>query len=559
MNPPDVGVAHRTSTMAAASVGVLRTDVLAGMTTAAVVIPKSMAYASIAGLPLETGLYTSLIPIVIYALAGTSRRLSVTTTSTLAILVAGAVADRAPAADGAGLIVLVSALTLMVGVALLAAAVLRLGFLADFISAPVLTGFKAGIAVVIIVDQIPKLLGIHVAKGPFLQSLVGLVQHVPDASGVTLALGAALLGLIVGLERFLPKWPAPLVAVAAGIAAAAFLALERLGVELVGPIQPGLPPLALPDVRLAATLWPAAVGIALMSFVETIAAGRAFVRAGELLPTPNRELLAIGLANVLGSAFHNMPSGGGTSQTAVNRAAGARSQASGLVTAAVVLATLLFLASVVALMPQAALAAVVIATTAGLFRPAEFAAIRRVRAMEFWWAVAAMAGVVLLGTLNGILIAVALSVAVLFHQANRPPVYILGRRRDTGVFEPLSAGNPEVETYPGLLMLRTEGRIHFANVHRAGEQMWRLVHEAAPRVLAFEMSAVPDLEYTALKGLTDADHKLRDAGTTLWLVALNPEVRAVIERSPLGTALGPGRVFPTMRLAVEAYRTQAKL
>ena len=545
--------------MAASPPGGLQTDILAGLTTAAVVIPKSMAYASIAGLSLETGLYTSLVPLVVYALTGTSRRLSVTTTSTLAILTAGAVAQTAPAADGPQLVVLAAALTLMVGVVLLAAAVLRLGFLADFISAPVLTGFKAGIAIVIIVDQIPKLLGIHVAKGTFLQSLVGIVQHLPEASGATLALGFVLLALIVGLERFLPKSPAPLVAVAAGIAASAFLGLERLGVELVGRIQPGLPPLALPDASLAATLWPAAVGISLMSFVETIAAGRAFVRAGEPLPTPNRELLAIGLANLVGSAFHNMPSGGGTSQTAVNRAAGARTQASGLVTAAVVLATLLFLASVVALMPHAALAAVVIATTAGLFKPAEFAAIRRVRAMEFWWAVAAMAGVVLLGTLNGILTAVALSVLVLFYQANRPPVYLLGRRRDTGTFEPLSSSHADFETLPGLLMVRTEGRIHFANAHRVGEQMWRLVHDATPRVLALDMSAVPDLEYTALKALTEADQKLRDAGTTLWLVALNPEVRAVIERSPLGTALGPDRVFLKMRLAVEAYRTQAKL
>ena len=422
-----------------------------------------------------------------------------------------------------------------------------------------LTGFKAGIAIVIVVDQIPKLLGIHIAKGPFLQSLAGLVQHVPDTSGVTLALGVVLLGLIVGLERFLPRSPAPLLAVAAAIAASAFLGLERLGIELVGRIQPGLPPLALPDVRLAATLWPAAIGIALMSFVETVAAGRAFVRPAEPLPAPDRELLAIGLANVLGSAFHNMPSGGGTSQTAVNYGAGARTQASGLVTATVVLATLLFLAPVVAFMPHAALAAVVIATTVGLFKPSEFAAIRRVRAMEFWWAVAAMAGVVLLGTLNGILIAVALSVLMLFRQANHPPVYVLGRSLATGTFEPLSADPTQFETVPGLLMVRTEGRIHFANAGRIGEQLRRLMHEAAPRVLAFEMSAVPDLEYTALKALTEADRKLADAGTTLWLVALNPNVQAVVERSPLGPALGPDRIFPAMRLAVDAYCSQAKL
>jgi SulP family sulfate permease len=537
--------------------GWVRTDTVAGCTTAAVVIPKAMAFAAIAGLPLETGLYTALVPLVVYAAMGTSKPLSVTTTSTLAILVAGALARFGPAADGALLMVAATSLTLMVGCVLLLASVLRLGFLADFISLPVLTGFKAGIAIVIVVDQLPKLLGIHFVKGGFLQDAISIVRHAPDASLVTVVLAAASLGLIIGLEHVRPKWPAPLVIVGAGIAASGYLGLERLGVELVGPIRSGLPSFALPDLALAFRLWPAALGIALMSFVETIAAGRAFVRPGESLPVPNRELMALGLANVVGSAFHNMPAGGGTSQTAVNRAAGARTQVAGLVTAVVVLATLLFLVTLVALMPQAALAAVVVATTMGLFNPAEFAAIRQVRPMEFWWAVAAMAGVVILGTLNGILAAVVLSVVVLIYQANRPPVYVLGRRRGTDLFEPLGSGNPEIETFPGLLLIRTEGRVHFANAHRIGDQMWTLVREARPRVLVFEMSAVPDLEYTALRALTEAEQKLRDAGTTLWLVALNPSVREVVDRSPLGKTLGVDRILPTLGHAVDAYIRQS--
>src|SRR5262245_61052564 len=189
------------------------------------------------------------------------------------------------------------------------------------------------------------------------------------------------------------------------------------------------------DVALVLQVWPAALGIALMSFVETIAVGRAFVRPGEPIPTPNRELMAIGLTNLAGSAFQNMPSGGGASQTAVNRAAGARTQVAGLVAATAVLATLLFLASLVSLMPEAALAAVVVATTVGLFSQTGFAEIRQVRRMGFAWAVVAMAGVLLLATLNGILAAVALSVLVLFYEAARPPVYILGRQRGTDVFE----------------------------------------------------------------------------------------------------------------------------
>jgi sulfate permease, SulP family len=534
-----------------------RADVVAGLTTAAVVIPKAMAFAAIAGLPLQTGLYTALIPPVVYAAIGTSRALSVTTTSTISILVAAAVARLAPSGDSARLVETAASLALMVGCALLLAVVLRLGFLADFISAPVLTGFKAGIAIVIVVGQIPKLLGIHFDTGEFLENVVRIAQHVPDTSLATLALGAALLALIVGLETFFPRWPAPLIAVVVAIAASGLLGLDRLGIGLVGEIKPGLPSFALPDVSLGVGMWPAALGIALMSFVETIAAGRAFVRPGEPVPTSNRELLAIGLSNLAGSVFQNMPSGGGTSQTAVNRAAGARTQVAGLVTAAAVLATLLFLASLVALMPEAALAAVVVATTVGLFKPSEFSEMRQVRQVEFVWAVVATVGVVLLGTLNGILAAITLSVLVLFYEANRPPVYVMGRKRGTDVFAPLTPASSDIETFPGLLMLRTEGRVHFANAHRIGDLMWALVHEVNPRVLALEMGAVPDLEYTALQALTAAEQKLREAGTTTWLVALNPRVRDVIDRAPLGKILGSDRIFPTLGHALDTFRSSS--
>jgi SulP family sulfate permease len=530
----------------------LRADTVAGLTTAAVVIPKAMAYAAIAGLSLEIGLYTALIPLVVYAVMGTSRALSVTTTSTLAILTAGALAPFADA-GAAQLTAAAAALSLATGVLLILAGLLRLGFLADFISAPVLTGFKAGIAIVIIVDQLPKLFGIHFAKGHVLQNAVRVVQHLPETALVTFALALFLLILIVALEHFAPAAPAPLFAVGIGIALSGAVGLDRFGVENVGAIDGGMPRFTLPDAGLAADLWPAALGIALMSFVETIAAGRAFVRQGEPLPAPNRELLALGVSNLAGSAFHNMPSGGGTSQTAVNRAAGARSQIAGVVTAAVVFATLLFLSPLVALMPHAALAAVVVATTAGLFSPREFAAIRAVRHTEFWWAVAAAAGVVLLGTLNGILVAVALSVLTLFYQANRPPVYVIGRRPGTTVFEPVMPGNAEHETIPGLLILRTEGRVHFANARRIGDEMWRLVRDANPSVVALDLRAVPDLEYTALMALIESKRRLHAAGIALWLVAMTPRVRAVVERSPLGADLDDAHAFPKLAQAVEAY------
>ena len=531
----------------------LRFDIVAGMTTAAVVVPKSMAYATIAGLPAEAGLYTALIPMVVYAVLGTSRVLSVSTTSTIAILTAGAFASLGPNLGPDALMTAASTLALLVGAMLIVASVLRLGFVANFISDPVLTGFKAGVGLVIVVDQVPKLLGIHIEKAGFFRDLLSIAQHLPQSSLPTLGLAFGTLALIFAAERFMPRAPAPLFAVIVGIAASAFLGLSDAGIATIGHVRAGFPVPSLPDVSLIAQLWPAALGIALMSFTETIATGRTFVARGEPRPQPDRELLALGLANAIGSAFRVMPAGGGTSQTAVNRKAGAKSQWAAIVTAVAVVGVLLFLAPIIALLPHATLAAVVVATTIGLVNPADFLVIRNVRRVEFRWAVVALIGVVLLGSLNGILVAVVASLLALIYHSNHPLVYVLARKFGTSIFRPLSIEHPDDETYPGLLILRTEGRIHFANAQRVGDKMWPLIHRAKPKVVLLDCSAVPDIEYTALRMLTDAEEKLRQAGITLWLAALNPEALDVIRRTPLAKTLSRNRMFFNVEQAVGAW------
>ena len=530
-----------------------RFDLVAGITAAAVVIPKAMAYATIAGLPVETGLYTALIPMVIYAILGSSRMLSFSATSTIAILVAGELLMLAEDGITATPIAVASTLAFLVGVFLLLAGIFRLGFIANFISDPVLTGFKAGLGMVIIVDQAPKLLGIHFDKGRFLENILSIFRHMPETNVATLVLALATLALMFGLERFRPHSPAPLFAVLLGIVSSWLLLPASAGVELVGRIPAGLPAPVLPDLSLIGKLWPGAMGIALMTYTESIAAGRAFARHGDRRPDPNRELTAIGAANLAGSFFQAFPAGGGTSQTAVNDKAGARSQLAELVTAGIVLATLLFLYPVIGIMPQATLAAVVIATTVELVSPAEFRVILRVRSTEFWWSVTAFVGVVAFGTLRGILVAVAVSVLTLFYQANRPPVYAVGRKRGSSVFRPQLGQHPDDETIPGLLIIRTEGRMTFASAPQVGERMWELIREAGPRVVILECSAIPDLEYTALRALTGFEERLAESGITLWLVALNPEALKVVERSPLGRKLGHGRMFFDLPHAVDAY------
>lgn len=536
----------------------LRADVVAGLTTAAVVIPQAMAYAAIAGLRVEFGLYVALVPMLVYALLGSSRPLSVSCTSTIAILTAHQLAlvagDRGPAELAAA----AATLALLTGAFLLLAGVARLGFVANFISDPVLTGFKSGIGLVIVLSQLPALLGIHIHRGEFFRNVTAIVEHLPQTHLPTLLLSLATIGLLFGLRRFVPRAPAPLLAVAAGIAAAAFCGLDDGGIALTGRIPPGIPLPALPDLALAHALWPGALGIALMSFTESIAAGRAFARDDEPRPAPARELIALGAANVAGSLFHSLPAGGGTSQTAVNNAAGARSQAAALVTLTVVLATLLFLSPVIALLPQATLAAVVVVTTLALLDPRDFRAIRRVRHTEFWWAVAAFAGVVVLGTLQGILVAVAISFLTLFYQSNQPLVYAMGRKPGTDVFRPRSTAHPDDETIPGLLIVRTEGRMTFANAPQVGEHIVALLEAAQPQVVILECSGIPDFEYTALRALTAAEHRLAQGGVELWLTALNPAALAVVNRSPLGATLGRARMHFNLQRAVAAYETRRR-
>ena len=340
---------------------------------------------------------------------------------------------------------------------------------------------------------------------------------------------------------------------AVGIAASGLFGLEQLGVTTVGGVPRDLPSLVWPHLGYVGAMWPGAIGIALMSFTESIAAARAFANSGEPRPVPNQELLALGAANIVGGFFGAMPAGGGTTQTAVNRSAGARTQVAELVTAAAALATLLLLAPLIGLMPNAVLAAVVIVYSVTLIKPAEFREIARVRAIEFRWALIAFGGVVLLGTLRGILVAVIISLLALAYQAYRPRVYVLGRKRGTGVFRPLSTDHPDDETWPGLLLLRPEGRIFFANAEGVFDRIWQEVERSPPSVVAIDGSAVFDIEYTALKMLAEVEERLRLRGVALWLVGLNRDVLAVVQRTRLGETLGRERMFLNRQAAVEKY------
>ena len=530
-------------------------DLLAGLTTATVVIPQAMAYATLAGLPVEVGLYASLTPMVVYALLGTSQVLSVSVTSTVSLLTASVLSTAVSSSDPSEMLVAAGTLAVMVGLVLVLAGIFRLGFLANFISTPVLAGFKAGIGVVIFVGQIGKALGFSVPKGGFVETVLETIRGLNQATGAAILVTLLVLAILILLPRFNRRVPAALVAVAAGILAAYLLNRVGQEVKLVGEIPAGLPSFQAPNMSLLLALLPGALGIALMSFTESIAASRAFVEQSDPVVDANQELLALGAANVAGGFFQAYPGGGGTSQTAVNRDSGAKTQVAALATALTVALTLLVLSPLVSLIPDPALASLVLVAAAGLIKMKDFRAIGRYRTTELIWALVAFSGVLLLGTLEGILVAVVLSVLMLLHAANHPPVYAVGRKSGTSVFRSLEE-HPDDETFPGLLIMRTEGRMNFASAPNARDKLHQLIVENEPRVVVLECSAIPDFEYSALMVLTEAERKMASAGVTLWLVGLNPEPFQRIRVSSLGQTLGDERMFPNLRRAVNFYIEQ---
>jgi sulfate permease, SulP family len=528
----------------------LRADVLAGVTAAAVVIPQSMAYATIAGLPVEFGLYTAFVPLLVYALLGTSRPLSVSTTSTIAALTAVAVSAASPETTGDAIEV-VATLSVLTGAILLAAGAFRLGFLADFISIPVLAGFKAGTGLLIISGQLGKVLGIEQTGENFFQKTWSALEQLGDVHWRTAALAAGTVALLVAIKRWAPRaFPGALAAIVVGIALSAALDLDEEGVGVVGSVPSGLPGLELPDLGLLETLLPAAAGIALMSFVESIAAARAFVRRDDSAVDADRELVALGAANVGGGLFRGLPAGGGLSQTAVNDAAGARTPFAGGFTAIVTVLVLLFLTGLFESLPQASLGAVVIVAAAGLVDVEALRSLGRIRGSALLLGSLTAVAVMLLGVLDGVLIGVLASMLGLVSSLNRPALVALGRRPGRTTWRPLEQYR-DGETVQGVLVVRVDGPVYFANVGSVEKRVLGLVHSAAgrPDVLVLDLVAVSDTDVTSMLRLPELDRELHDRGVELRVANASTRLLELGRRTP-GLDRLCDRVFPGINDAV---------
>ena len=450
----------------------LRGDVIAGLTVWAVLVPESLAYASIAGVSPVVGLYAAPPALLLYALLGSSRHLIVGPMSATAALSAAAVADLATQGRPE-YVTLTAALAITTGIAALAAGLLRLGFLASFISEPVLKGFIVGLALTIIAGQLPKLFGVEKGDGDFFEQIWDLLGELGDTSAATLAIGLGSLALVLGLRRFAPVVPGSLVAVASG--SCSIELVEPDGVDIVGTIDSGLPPVGLPDAPASdyLDLAASAVGVALVGFAEGLGAAKTYAARHNYEIDANRELVGLGAANLGAGLASGMVVNGSLSKTAVNGGAGAQSQISGLVVAVLTVVTLLFLTGLFESLPEATLAAVVIAAVIELVDIPALVRLYRIWTSrlgaiygpaarpDFIAAVAALLGVLIFDTLPGLFIGIAMSLLLLLYRASRPNIAVLGRTPD-GRWVDL-AREDDAKPQPGVAVLRVEAGLFFAN------------------------------------------------------------------------------------------------
>ncbi len=531
----------------------LRYDAVAALTVIGLLLPECMAYAQIAGVPPQAGLYATLAALVIYAVFGTSRQLACSPTSTAAIMTAAVVAAHG-ATSPAQATALVAMVAVLVGSFSLLAGIARLGFISAFLSRPVVTGYVTGLALTIIARQVPKLLGLHVPSyANFFRPVWADLTHLSGASLVTALVSAVALTLLFVLRRW-PRVPAALAVLVLGIVAAAVFHLSAHGVAMVGTIPSGLPLPHLPDVHLsdALGLLPSAAGIAIVVYAEALSGARTFAVRHSYEIDSNQELVALGLANIGSGAFGGIVVSGGLSGSALNDTAGARTQLAGLIGAAVMVAAVFTVTRVGHDLPEAILGAVVVRAVWGLIDVKALWRFAGVRAVDAVPALAALVGVLALGVLPGLGIAVGLSLAVLIYRTSRPHAAELGRVPDATTYSD-TARHPENETFPGLLIFRLDGQLFFANAGFAVDRLNQLLSDTRPkpRVVVWNMESTTDLDVTAAETLVRLAHNLRDSGRDLVFARVGSLVLDVFRRSGLTELLGEDHFFLTVNEAVQ--------
>jgi SulP family sulfate permease len=539
----------------------LRGDVLAGLTVWAVLVPEALAYASIAGVSPVVGLYAAPAALIFYAAFGSSKHLVTGPMAATAALSAATVGAYA-SADGGKFLAMTSALAIAVGITALVAGVLRLGFLASFISEPVLKGFIIGLALTIMVGQLPKIFGVPKGTGDFFEQLWDLIGKLGETEGLTLLIGVTAFLLVIVLRRVAPVLPGSLLVVALGIAAVELFDLDQHGVEIVGHIDSGLPSLGLPDVSLSdyGQLASGAIGIMFVGFAEGLGAAKTYAFKNHYEIDPNRELIGVGAANVAAGLASGMVVNGSLSKTAVNGSSGARTQLSALLVAALTILTLLLLTGLFEKLPEATLAGVVIAALVELVDIDSLRALHRVYTRrlgeaygvaarpDFIAALAAMLGVMVFDTLPGLFIGIGVSLLLLLYRASRPQVTELGRVPGSdGQFASL-ARHPQNEPVAGVVVLRVESGLFFANADWVRTRVARAASRDGVKAVVIDAETVAFIDVSAVRALDELTEDLQRDGVALLLARDVGQVRDVLRTAAADEALT--RIFPSVRAAV---------
>jgi sulfate permease, SulP family len=531
-------------------------DIIAGLTLWGLVVPEGMAYAGIAGLPPQAGLYTLVASLLVYALFGTSRHLSVGATSATAALIASTViALGATTGDMATYTAYAAALVLVIGVVFLVAGLARLGWVTQFLSKPVMDGFVVGLAIFVAVGQLNKLFGVEKGEGNTFQKLFAVIQQLPDANWVTFAVGAAALALLFLLPLWNKKIPAGLVVLFASIAVSLALNLNaNYGVEVAGVLPQGLPSVALPQVSLDKVIEMIlpAIGIFLVAYSEALGVAREFAEKHGYEVDPDQELNAHAFANLASGLFGGMIAAGGMSASAVKEGAGGRTQIANIVAWGVTLVTLLFFTPLFTSLPEAVLAALIIHAIWHILTARKLEKIRMVSPTEFWLGVITLAGVLFIDVLEGMIIGLVASVLLVLYQSSRPHIASLGRIPGIpGAYSDLER-HPENSTVPGVIILRLDAPIYYASALTVRGRMKTLVDEAGPslRAVVLDAAGQDSLDVTSAEVLKGLLAELKDKGIDYYVAELHAPVREFGQRTGLLEMIGEDHLFPTLDAAV---------
>jgi high affinity sulfate transporter 1 len=531
----------------------LRRDLVAGAVLAALLVPQGMAYAELAGVPPVTGLYATLVPLVVYFLLGPSPILVLGPDSAVAPLVAAAIVPLAAPGDASERIALAGLLALLVGAIMFAGGLARFGFVTELLSLPVRLGYLMGIAATVIVEQLPKLFGFSVDAESFVQGAIDFVSGLDETNATALALGAGSLVLMLALRRWAPRVPGVFIAVVGATAIVAALSLDDR-VAVVGSVPAGLPEIGLPDVSFAdlKTLLPAAVGIAFVAFADTSVLSRSYAGRLHVDVDQNRELGVLGVANVAAGFAQGFPISSSSSRTAVAEDVGAKSQFAGLAGAAVLALLLIFGTGLLHDLPTATLAAIVIVAVLGFIDIAGARRLLQWRRSEFVLAMAAFVGVAVLGVLWGVGIAIALSLLSFVRRAWRPHDAVLGRVDNLKGYHDTER-HPDARLIPGLVLYRFDAPIFFANAELFREHVDALAHDGDIQWIVVAAEPVTDIDVTGGEMLGALNEELRAAGVELAFAELKDPVRERLRHYGVEEAIGAARFFPTLGVAVAAY------